>query len=285
MKADRWTSAAHHNCVRIHHGAAVDKTVCKKNLGRATCFYLKAEQERQHGYLNNKPYVSPDEAMERLKEGYSVKSSMIDVMLFNRQLTSIFDHDIADDTTSMKSRRRRIWSESTEITEHLAINQLDLLHDQPLQHDITMDFCRHLIPAYNVEPLKYLWYEAEKWRLFPPWANVGGMQCVWKRGNDVHNVIMECNYKKLGEGIDLTLANRLLSLIVNYNLANYYKDVKVMKKLRTGLNTDKWPKRKIVKSSIVDHALFILVLASRAPGLSRHQIGRSDWQTTQVLEY
>ena len=29
----------------------VDKTVCKKNLGRLTRLYLKAEQERQHNYL------------------------------------------------------------------------------------------------------------------------------------------------------------------------------------------------------------------------------------------
>lgn len=29
----------------------MDKTVCKKNLGRLTRLYLKAEQERQHNYL------------------------------------------------------------------------------------------------------------------------------------------------------------------------------------------------------------------------------------------
>lgn len=29
----------------------MDKTVCRKNLGRLTRLYLKAEQERQHNYL------------------------------------------------------------------------------------------------------------------------------------------------------------------------------------------------------------------------------------------
>lgn len=29
----------------------MDKTVCKKNLGRLTRLWLKAEQERQHNYL------------------------------------------------------------------------------------------------------------------------------------------------------------------------------------------------------------------------------------------
>lgn len=34
----------------------VDKTVCKKNLGRLTRLYLKAEQERQHNYLKVRPH-------------------------------------------------------------------------------------------------------------------------------------------------------------------------------------------------------------------------------------
>lgn len=50
-KADWWTNTAHYNRERIRRGATVDKTVCKKNLGRLTRLYLKAEQERQHNYL------------------------------------------------------------------------------------------------------------------------------------------------------------------------------------------------------------------------------------------
>lgn len=42
-----------------------------------------------------------------------------------------------------------------------------------------MDLYSHLIPVYDVEPLEkitdayldqYLWYEADKRRLFPPWT-------------------------------------------------------------------------------------------------------------------
>ena len=41
-----------------------------------------------------------------------------------------------------------------------------------------MDLYSHLVPVYDVEPLEkitdayldqYLWYEADKRRLFPPW--------------------------------------------------------------------------------------------------------------------
>ena len=55
MKADWWTNTAHYNRERIRRGATVDKTVCKKNLGRLTRLYLKAEQERQHNYLKVMP--------------------------------------------------------------------------------------------------------------------------------------------------------------------------------------------------------------------------------------
>ena len=100
------------NTYEIYRGATVDKTVCKKNLGRLTRLYLKAEQERQHNYLKDGPYISPEEAvaiytttvhwlesrrfapipfpplsykhdtkllilaLERLKEAYSVKSRL-----------------------------------------------------------------------------------------------------------------------------------------------------------------------------------------------------------------
>jgi hypothetical protein len=37
--------------------------VCKKNLGRMTRLWLKAEQERQHNFLKDGPYVTPEEAV------------------------------------------------------------------------------------------------------------------------------------------------------------------------------------------------------------------------------
>ena len=61
--APRRTNIAHYNRERIKRGATVDKTVCKKNLGRLTRLWLKAEQERQHNYLKDGPYVSAEEAV------------------------------------------------------------------------------------------------------------------------------------------------------------------------------------------------------------------------------
>ncbi|KAH7513447.1 hypothetical protein FEM48_Zijuj12G0200900 [Ziziphus jujuba var. spinosa] len=44
-------------------GATVDNSVCRKSLGRLTRLWLKAEQERQHNYLKDGPYVTPEEAI------------------------------------------------------------------------------------------------------------------------------------------------------------------------------------------------------------------------------
>ena len=41
QKADWWTNVAHYNRERIRRGATVDKTVCRKNLGRLTRLWLK----------------------------------------------------------------------------------------------------------------------------------------------------------------------------------------------------------------------------------------------------
>mgnify|MGYP003571720703 CR=1 FL=1 len=70
-KADWWTNTAHYQRERIRRGfqilfnfgATVDKTVCRKNLGRLTRLFLKAEQERQHNYLKDGPYLSNEEGI------------------------------------------------------------------------------------------------------------------------------------------------------------------------------------------------------------------------------
>jgi len=57
-KADWWVNTTHYARERIKRGATVDKTVAKKNLGRLTRLWLKAEQERQYNYLKDGPYLT-----------------------------------------------------------------------------------------------------------------------------------------------------------------------------------------------------------------------------------
>ncbi|CAF0759229.1 unnamed protein product [Rotaria sp. Silwood1] len=81
-----------------------------------------------------------------------------------------------------------------------------------------MDLYYHLISVYDVEPLEkitdaylnqYLWYEADKHRLFP---NTNEGEC---------NVMIEYHFEKFYENIDLTLLNHLLHLIVDHNIVDY----------------------------------------------------------------
>lgn len=221
MKADWWTNAAYYNRERIKRGATVDKTVCKKNLGRLTRLYLKAEQERQHNYKKDGPYISPDEAvaiytttanwlesrkfihipfppvnykhdtklfvlaLERLKEAYSVKSRLNT----SQREELAFIEQAYDNPHDALSRVKR----------HL----LDMRDFKEVKIEF-MDFYSHLIPVYEVDPLEkitdayldqYLWYEADKRGLFPNWVKPGDSEpppllvYKWCQGiNNLHNV-------------------------------------------------------------------------------------------------
>ena len=57
----------------------------------------------------------------------------------------------------------------------------------------------------------------------PPLFTVGinNLQDVWETGEGECNVMMETEFDKMYEKIDLTLLNRLLRLIVDHNIADY----------------------------------------------------------------
>ena len=75
-----------------------------------------------------------------------------------------------------------------------------------------MDLYSHLIPVYDVEPLEkitdayldqYLWYEADKRRLFPPWIKPADSEpppllvYKWCQGRLAHlriHIHMLCTY-------------------------------------------------------------------------------------------
>ncbi|KGG52195.1 hypothetical protein DI09_1p450 [Mitosporidium daphniae] len=194
-KADWWTSVTHYNRERIRRGATVDKTVCKKNLGRLTRLYLKAEQERQADYLKDGPYVGAEEAvaiyttavhwlearrfapipmppltykhdtkllilaLERLREAYSVKGRLN----ANQREELALIEQAYDNPHEALARIKRL------LLTQRAFKECGIEF---------MDLFAHLTPVYDVEPLEkitdayldqYLWYEAEKRGLFPCW--------------------------------------------------------------------------------------------------------------------
>ena len=194
-KADWWTNVAHYNRERIRRGATVDKTVCKKNLGRLTRLWLKAEQERQHNYLKDGPYITSEEAvavytttvhwlesrkfspipfpplsykhdtkllilaLERLKEAYSVKARLNQSQ---RECLGLIEQAYDNPHEALSRIKRHL------LTQR-AFKEVGIEF---------MDMYSHLIPVYDIEPLEmitdayldqYLWYEADKRNLFPAW--------------------------------------------------------------------------------------------------------------------
>lgn len=263
-KADWWTNTAHYNRERIKRGATVDKTVCKKNLGRLTRLYLKAEQERQHNYLKDGPYISAEEAV-------AIYTTTVH-WLESRRFSPIpfpplsYKHDTKllilalerlKEAYSVKARLNQSQREELGLIEQAYDNPHEAL-SRIKRHLLTqrafkevgiefMDLYSHLVPVYDVEPLEkitdayldqYLWYEADKRRLFPQWIKpadtepppllvykwcqgINNLQDVWESGEGECNVMLETQFEKLYEKIDLTLLNRLLRLIVDHNIADY----------------------------------------------------------------
>ncbi|KAK3691956.1 pre-mRNA-splicing factor 8 [Vermiconidia calcicola] len=194
-KADWWVSVAHYNRERIRRGATVDKTVAKKNLGRLTRLWLKAEQERQHNYLKDGPYVSTEEgvaifttavhwlesrkfqpipfpsvsykhdtkililALERLREAYSVKGRLNQSQ---REELALIEQAYDSPGTTLARIKRFLLTQRAFKEVGIDMN----------------DNYSSINPVYDIEPIEkitdayldqYLWYQADQRRLFPPW--------------------------------------------------------------------------------------------------------------------
>lgn len=264
-KADWWTNIAHYNRERIKRGGTVDKTVVKKNLGRLTRLWLKAEQERQHNYLKDGPFVSAEEAV-------AIYTTTVH-WLESRKFTPIpfpplsYKHDTKllilalerlKEGFGLQIRLNSAGREELGLIEQAYDNPHEAL-SRIKRHLLTMrtfkevgiefmDMYSHLSPVYNIEPLEkitdayldqYLWYEADKRHLFPNWIKpadsepppllvykwcqgVNNLEDVWDVDDSGESVVMmQSQFEKMYEKIDLTLLNRLLRLIVDHNIADY----------------------------------------------------------------
>ncbi|EKG12962.1 Mov34/MPN/PAD-1 [Macrophomina phaseolina MS6] len=194
-KADWWVSVAHYNRERIRRGATVDKTVAKKNLGRLTRLWLKAEQERQHNYMKDGPYVSSEEAvaiyttmvhwlesrkfqpipfpsvsykhdtkililaLERLREAYSVKGRLNQSQ---REELALIEQAYDSPGTTLARIKRFLLTQ--RAFKEVGIDMNDNYSD--------------INPVYDIEPMEkitdayldqYLWYQADQRHLFPSW--------------------------------------------------------------------------------------------------------------------
>ncbi|KAF2458304.1 pre-mRNA processing splicing factor 8 [Lineolata rhizophorae] len=217
-KADWWISVAHYNRERIRRGATVDKTVAKKNLGRLTRLWLKAEQERQHNYMKDGPYVSPEEAtaiftttvhwlesrkfqpipfpsvsykhdtkililaLERLREAYSVKGRLNQSQ---REELALIEQAYDSPGTTLARIKRFLLTQRAFKEVGIDMN----------------DNYSSINPVYDIEPMEkitdayldqYLWYQADQRHLFPAWIKPSDSEVppllVYKWAQGINNL-------------------------------------------------------------------------------------------------
>ncbi|CAJ2664774.1 unnamed protein product [Trifolium pratense] len=201
-KADWWTNVAHYNRERIRRGATVDKTVCRKNHGRLTRLWLKAEQERQHNYMKDGPYVTPEEAV-------AIYTTTVH-WLESRKFSHIpfpplsYKHDTKllilalerlKESYSVTARLNQLQREELGLIEQAYDNPHEAL-SRIKRHLLTqrafkevgiefMDLYSYCVPVYEIEPLEkitdayldqYLWYEGDKRHLFPNWIKPADLE-------------------------------------------------------------------------------------------------------------
>ena len=195
-KADWWTNTTYYNRERISKGTTIDKTVCKKNLGRITRLWLKSEKERQANFLQDGPYLSTDEAVATFTTMLhwleSRKFSTIPFPPINyKHDTKLFVLALErlKESYSVKSRLNQAQREELGLIEQAFDNPHEAL-SRVKRHLLTMrtfkevniefmDLFSHAIPVYEIDPLEkitdayldqYLWYESDKRQLFPNWV-------------------------------------------------------------------------------------------------------------------
>lgn len=225
-KADWWVSVAHYNRERIRRGATVDKTVAKKNLGRLTRLWLKAEQERQHNYMKDGPYVSSEEAvaiyttmvhwlesrkfqpipfpsvsykhdtkililaLERLREAYSVKGRLNQSQ---REELALIEQAYDSPGTTLARIKRFLLTQ--RAFKEVGIDMNDNYSD--------------INPVYDIEPIEkitdayldqYLWYQADQRHLFPSWIKPSDSEVppllVYKWAQGINNLDKVWDYQE-----------------------------------------------------------------------------------------
>ena len=216
--------------------------------------WLKAEQERQHNYLKDGPYVSAEEAV-------AIYTTTVH-WLESRKFTPIpfpplsYKHDTKLLILALERFKENYGLQirlNSAAREELAL--IEQAYDNPHEalsrikrHLLTqrtfkeveiefMDMYSYLSPVYTIEPLEkitdayldqYLWYEADKRHLFPNWIKpsdsepppllvykwcqgINNLENIWdvdENGESV--VLLQSQFEKMYEKIDLTLLNRLL---------------------------------------------------------------------------
>jgi len=208
----------------IIKGIPVEKAKIKKNLGRITRLWFKAEQSRQLEYLKNGPYISKLNVFS-IEEvlNYWIKICNIQKIKFpefkNRwdlkllilsldQIKESGPNDKMEWKTSSLEKTLLTKAMNDPLNTFLSIKESILT--QRLFFEIGLNFVDnffYLCPVYIVDFAEritdgyidqYLWYECNKKMLFPSWVKPSDLEInpyfVYKLQNEIYGL------KKIGLG-------------------------------------------------------------------------------------
>ena len=190
-------------------------------MGRLTRLWLKAEQERQHNYLKDGPYVGAEEAvaiytttvnwLESRKFSpipFPPLSYKHDTKLLILALEGLKEIHVGNSRLNQQNREELGLIEQAYDNPHEALSRIKRhLLTQRTFKEVSIDFFdlySHLLPVYAIEPLEkitdayldqYLWYEADKRHLFPNWIKPADSEPApllvykWCQGiNNLHDI-------------------------------------------------------------------------------------------------
>jgi U5-snRNA binding site 2 of PrP8/RNA recognition motif of the spliceosomal PrP8 len=225
---------------------------------------LKDEQERQHNYLKDGPYVSSTEAV-------GIYTTAVN-WLASRKFSPIpfpplnYKHDTKLLILALE-RMKEMYAVMVRLTQRQReeLGLVEQAYDNPHEalsrikrHLLTqrafkevhiefMDMYSHLTPVYDIDPLEkitdayldqYLWYEADKRHLFPNWVKpsdtepppllvykwcqgINNLHQAWDTSDGSCMVMVQTQFDRLYEKMDLTLLNLLLRLVLDHHIADY----------------------------------------------------------------
>lgn len=264
QKADWWVENAERTRAKIAKEGTVDKAMLRKSTARLTRLYFKKQSDIQASYLKEGPAFTPEAAVAMMTQmAHWLESRKFQIIPFPPMqykndtkililaLESLsFGHDVSI-RMNQAMREELGLIEHAHDCPHETLNRIKRdLFTQRAFREVKFDYLdhyEHLIPVYEVSALEkitdayldqYLWYEADKRKLFPTWVKpsdsepppvlvykwcqgINNLTEAWETEDGQCMVLIETRLQEFFEKVDFTLLNRMLRLVCDHNLSDY----------------------------------------------------------------
>jgi len=229
LKADWWSNIAYYNRERIRNGATVDKTVCRKNIGRLTRLFIRSEHKKQIQYTNEGPFIKKKEVIGyyttmsewfRFLEKDKISFPNLNDKFSSNLLIVTLGH--LKDQFSANVKLNLQQKEEMELLEYAYNNSNEVLKTikryllvKRTFKEIYISFMDHfdnIVPVYEIDAVEkltdayldhFLWFENNILEIIPNWVKPSDKEILphlvykWcKNYNEVIKSMQKTIYKK-----------------------------------------------------------------------------------------